>query len=42
MFINYGDCISFRENEYREIDNLEDVLNSNEFGYETVAGNLKK
>lgn len=41
-FTSYDDCISFRENEYREIDNLEDVLNSSEFGYNAVVGNLKK
>lgn len=41
-FNSYDDCISFRENEYKEIDNLEDVLNSSEFGYNTVVGNLKK
>ena len=41
-FTSYDDCISFRTNAYREIDNLEDVLNSSEFGYDTVVGNLKK
>lgn len=41
-FTSYDDCISFRTNDYREIDNLEDVLDSKEFGYEAVAGNLKK
>ena len=41
-FISYDDCISFRAYEYKEIDNLEDVLNSSEFGYNAVAGNLKK
>ena len=41
-FNSYGDCISFRADEYKEIDNLEDVLNSSEFGYKTVVGNLKK
>lgn len=41
-FTSYDDCISFRANAYRKIDNLEDVLNSSEFGYDTVVGNLKK
>lgn len=41
-FISYDDCISFREDAYRKIDNLEDVLNSSEFGYDTVVDNLKK
>ncbi len=41
-FNSYYDYISFRKNEYREIDNLEDVLSSKEFGYEAVVGNLKK
>lgn len=41
-FTSYYDCINFRKDEYIEIDNLEDVLNSSEFGYNTVVGNLKK
>ena len=41
-FTSYDDCISFKANDYREIDNLEDVINSKEFGYEAVVGNLKK
>lgn len=41
-FNSYDDCISFRADEYKKIDNLEDALNSSEFGYETVVGNLKK
>lgn len=41
-FNSYFDYISFRTNDYREIDNLGDVLNSKEFGYDTVVGNLKK
>ena len=41
-FTSYDDCIDFKTNSYKEIDNLEDVLDSKEFGYEAVAGNLKK
>lgn len=41
-FNSYDNCIIFRTDKYREIDNLEDVLNSSEFGYNTVVGNLKK
>lgn len=41
-FNSYDDYINFRKDEYREIVNLEDVLNSKEFGYGTVVGNLKK
>ena len=41
-FTSYDNHISFRKDEYKEIDNLEDVLNSSEFGYNTVVGNLKK
>ena len=41
-FNSYDNCISFRKNEYREIDNLEDVLNSKEFGYDTVKNNLRR
>lgn len=41
-FNSYDNCISFRKNEYREIDNLEDVLNSKEFGYEGVKNNLRR
>lgn len=41
-FTSYYDCINFRKDAYREIDNLGDVLNSSEFGYNTVVGNLKK
>lgn len=41
-FNSYDNCINFRKDAYREIDNLEDVLNSSEFGYEAVVGNLKK
>ena len=41
-FNSYDNCINFRKDAYREIDNLEDVLNSSEFGYGTVVGNLKK
>lgn len=41
-FTSYDNHISFRKDEHREIDNLEDVLNSSEFGYGTVVGNLKK
>lgn len=41
-FNSYDNCINFRKDAYREIDNLGDVLNSSEFGYNTVVGNLKK
>ena len=41
-FTSYDDCISFREDAYRDIDNLEDVLNSKEFGYGAVVNNLRK
>ena len=41
-FNSYDNCINFRKDAYREISNLEDVLNSSEFGYNTVVGNLKK
>ena len=41
-FNSYDNCIIFRTDKYREIDNLEDVLNSSEFGYDAVVGNLKK